>query len=145
MNEYTIKMIVDKLSDLDRQCDLILQELAVINDKLDKKKKEIKKITKQYEEGSAPKELTNFFIELCSKANTRFKPPVNINDWADVFRKMMEIDKIPEDEIAATIIWVFEESDFWHKVILSPGSLRKHYAKIHAQRGGRVRVVKDEL
>lgn len=53
----------------------------------------------------------------------------NAEKWADVFRMMREIDKLPEAEIEGVWVWA-NRSQFWQSNILSPGKLREKFSQL---------------
>ncbi|MCU6798026.1 DUF4373 domain-containing protein [Paenibacillus sp. WQ 127069] len=53
----------------------------------------------------------------------------NIQTWASDMRKLVEINKAPEDEIRKVIDWATAD-EFWQGNILSAGKLRLQYAKL---------------
>lgn len=63
--------------------------------------------------------------------NPKVKKP-KLEQWADTFRKMMELDKREGKEIQDAIIWSQQDS-FWHKNILSADSLRKQFDRLYLE------------
>lgn len=59
-------------------------------------------------------------------------PEPNFEKWANDIRLMMEKDKRPENEIAKIIDWC-QQSDFWHKNILSTGKLREQFSRLRME------------
>jgi len=53
--------------------------------------------------------------------------------WADDFRKMRDLDNLEPDKIADMFQWAHEHR-FWASNILSPGTLRKQWGKLSAQK-----------
>ncbi|MGG1637198.1 DUF4373 domain-containing protein [Paenibacillus sp. NRS-1760] len=53
----------------------------------------------------------------------------NFQKWADEFRKIIELDKRPKQEVGDVIRWVVADP-FWQENILSPASLRKKYPEL---------------
>lgn len=53
----------------------------------------------------------------------------NMQTWADDFRKIIEIDKRPTEELKSVIEWATNDP-FWQGNILSPGKLREKYTKL---------------
>jgi len=56
-------------------------------------------------------------------------------NWANTFRIMIEKKEATEDEIKRLITWIFDESDFWYKNILSADKLRKQFGRLWAESG----------
>ena len=53
-----------------------------------------------------------------------------IENWANTFRIMIENEEATDLEIKKLIYWIFGESDFWYKNILSADKLRKQFGRI---------------
>lgn len=102
------------------------------NDKKDKKDKNVIK----YNDESIPYQAALFLRGKILEVNPNTKvPKENINslqEWSDIIRKTLEIDKRPREELGKIIKFALEH-DFWNSVIQSPKSLRKNYDKIYAQ------------
>lgn len=63
-----------------------------------------------------------------SKTAHLIKEP-NFQDWADVFRLMLERDKVKESELGSVVKYALSEP-FYRTIIFSPKNLRKHYRAI---------------
>jgi len=65
----------------------------------------------------------------------RFQGKRYKENWANTFRIMIDKKEATEDEIKRLIIWIFDESDFWYKNILSADKLRKQFGRLWAESG----------
>ena len=105
------------------------------NNNNDKKDKNDKNVIK-YNDESIPYQAALFLRGKILEVNPNTKvPKENINslqEWSDIIRKTLEIDKRPREELGKIIKFALEH-DFWNSVIQSPKSLRKNYDKIYAQ------------
>lgn len=72
--------------------------------------------------------LIDNVLEIRPKARVP-KEPKDIQKWAEVFDKMIRIDKIDVEEIYQVLNYVLR-NDFWSKNILSPASLRKNFDRL---------------
>jgi hypothetical protein len=54
----------------------------------------------------------------------------NNDSWALEIQRMNTMDKVPYDKILEAVEWATADTDFWWRVIMSPKSLRKSYARI---------------
>lgn len=57
-----------------------------------------------------------------------------LEDWANEVRIMEENNEATIDEIKKVIIWIFNESPFWRKNILSAAKLRKQFGRLWEER-----------
>lgn len=109
------------------------------NDPMDKDKMTLP-ITREYTENTQEKKnshkqvyddasdemlLVDFFIKMIRKNSPSFKTP-NKQSWADMIRKLMQIDGRDKKEIAKVIQFVQSDS-FEKSNVLSPVKLRKRY------------------
>lgn len=78
-----------------------------------------------YDDASDEMILVDFFIKMIRKNSPTFKTP-NKQNWADVFRKMIQIDGREKKEISKVIQFVQNDS-FEKSNVLSPVKLRKRY------------------
>lgn len=53
----------------------------------------------------------------------------NLQEWADVFRLMLERDQVKESELGTVVKYALSEP-FYRTIIFSPKNLRKHYRAI---------------
>jgi len=65
----------------------------------------------------------------------RFQGKRYKENWANTFRIMIDKKEATEDEIKRLIAWIFDESDFWYKNILSADKLRKQFGRLWAESG----------
>ena len=72
--------------------------------------------------------LIDNVLEIRPKARVP-KEPKDIQKWAEVFDKIIRIDKIDVEEIYQVLNYVLR-NDFWSKNILSPASLRKNFDRL---------------
>jgi len=98
------------------------------NDKNDKNDKEYNSMSPIKISDQSNIELSKLLFKKILKNNPNFKEP-NINKWSDDFRKMKEIDRRTDEQIKYLILWS-QSNDFWHKNILSPIKLRKHFDRL---------------
>ncbi|MGF3113725.1 phage replisome organizer N-terminal domain-containing protein [Facklamia sp. P9177] len=75
--------------------------------------------------------LSKFLLSLIKKRNPEHKEP-NLQNWADDFRKLVELDKRDLSQVKNVVIWC-QNNDFWQNTILSPAKVRKHYDKLVLQ------------
>lgn len=54
----------------------------------------------------------------------------NLDKWAQDMDRILLIDSRPFNEVLQVLTWVFEQSTFWPKNILSPDKLRKQYDRL---------------
>jgi hypothetical protein len=73
------------------------------------------------------------------KANSKKAVVVNITSLSSI-EKLLRLDKHTEEEILEMIDWATSD-EFWHRVILSTGKLRKHYETMNIQRSSGNRKV----
>lgn len=59
-------------------------------------------------------------------------PDVNLGDWANTLRLMVERDKRNLEDIERVFRWA-NQDDFWRVNILSAGSLRKQFPRLYAK------------
>lgn len=78
-----------------------------------------------YDDASDEMILVDFFIKMIRKNSPTFKTP-NKQNWADTFRKMIQIDGRDKKEISKVILFVQNDS-FEKSNVLSPIKLRKRY------------------
>lgn len=74
------------------------------------------------------KNCATLLMNLIWDNNPKAKKP-NYDKWADVIRLIREVDGHTSENILSVIRWS-QNDHFWHKVILSPDSLRKNYGKL---------------
>lgn len=81
-----------------------------------------------YDEKSPYMRLAQFLNKKILENDPKFKVK-NIQGWADVFRKLVELDKRDLHEVSQVIKWC-QQDDFWHSNILSAGKLRNQYSQL---------------
>ncbi|WP_416149466.1 DUF4373 domain-containing protein [Salipaludibacillus sp. HK11] len=72
--------------------------------------------------------LADLLFKLIKENNPSAKNP-NLENWANVFRLMMDRDKRSGKEIQEIIIWS-QNHHFWYKNILSPDKLRSQFDRL---------------
>jgi len=72
--------------------------------------------------------LASFFLSLLKNNNPSIKEP-NLEAWAKELDRMIRIDKRDSQEIRHLMTWATADP-FWHKNILSPANLRKHFDRL---------------
>jgi phage replication O-like protein O len=97
-----------------------------------KKKKQTKK--KKYDEESTPYKMADYFFKLVSKVAEEagvqhLLKKVNLQTWADDFRKLMDIDGVDKRQAFEVMQWVTQD-DFWKVNILSASKFRKQYLNL---------------
>ncbi len=76
--------------------------------------------------------LARHMVTVLTANNPGFRPPSRVERWAHEIRLMRERDQRPETEIGH--VFDFAAADaFWRQNILSPGALRRNYAKLTAR------------
>jgi len=126
--EKMIELIeLDLITIKSSNLDIVLELLYTMKDKFDKKNEDI--------EVKIPKNVTHRHIELATYLyskilcnNSKAKEP-NLNRWAAEIEVMERIDNRNIDDIKRIIDWCQADS-FWHKNILSPKKLRKHFDRL---------------
>lgn len=78
-------------------------------------------------------ELSEYLFDKIKGTFPTTLPP-KFDTWAVSLDRMNRLDHRSWDDIRSMIDWVFDESDFWCKNILSADTLRKQYDKMMAQR-----------
>jgi hypothetical protein len=68
----------------------------------------------------------------CILKNMPDKKKPNLNQWADDFRKLVEIDGKDPKHIETVINWT-QNNDFWWKNVLSADKLRTQYERLAAE------------
>jgi len=58
-----------------------------------------------------------------------------LENWSNVFRIMIENKEATRDEIEKLICWIFRDSDFWYKNILSADKFRKQFGRLWEEMG----------
>jgi hypothetical protein len=98
----------------------------------EKKRKEKNNSHKQvYDETSIYFKLAlMLYDEILKNIPDKKKP--NLNQWADDFRKLVEIDGKDPKHIETVIHWT-QSNDFWWKNVLSADKLRKQYERLAAE------------
>ena len=71
-------------------------------------------------------------FKLILKVAEKTKEP-NFEKWANEIRIMCEQDNLTIEEVQQVFKWANNDA-FWQANILSPSSLRKHFAKLHAEK-----------
>jgi hypothetical protein len=99
------------------------------NEKNEKKKDSRQK--QVYDETSIYYQLALKLYEGILKNMPDKKEP-NLNQWADDFRKLVEIDGKDPKHVETVIKWT-QSNDFWWKNILSADKLRKQYERLAAE------------
>jgi hypothetical protein len=87
--------------------------------------KKVKKVKKLYVENSFEFRLSQLLWEYTLRNNPDAKEP-DFQKWAKGFDSILRIDKREFKDVEAKISWA-QNNDFYHSVILTPISLRKHY------------------
>jgi len=82
-------------------------------------------------------ELAVFFEEKIKERLPRhkFQGKAYLDNWANTFKIMIEKKEATENEIKRLIAWIFDESDFWYKNILSADKLRKQFGRLWVESG----------
>ncbi|BFH71235.1 hypothetical protein J27TS7_34140 [Paenibacillus dendritiformis] len=100
-----------------------------------KESKVIKNLTRQrYDEDDRYMKMARYFHDKimehaeANKVAHLVKEP-NFQNWADEFRKIMELDKRDPKELHAVIDWCTADT-FWSPNILSPKKLRAKYTEL---------------
>lgn len=106
----------------------------VKNEKNVKDKKTSSRQSKSYAEDDSYYLMAVYFYEkLMSYVEKIGKAHLirnsNMQKWADDFRKIIEIDERPKQEVGEVINWALADS-FWQQNILSPDKLRKKYTEL---------------
>lgn len=78
-----------------------------------------------YDTDSDYYKLASFMEKEIRKNLPNMKKP-NLQNWADDFRKIVELDKRDKSEVSRLIRWV-QQDDFEMANVLSPSKLRKRY------------------
>ncbi|WP_268914063.1 hypothetical protein [Lentilactobacillus sp. SPB1-3] len=103
--------------------------------KLNKTKKEKdKKNAPQYGADSPYLKLAKYLFEQIKTNDEKRKSLTDSQEqkWANTIRLMAERDEHKPNQIRNMIDWS-QQDEFWHKVILSPTKLRKHYDQMKMQ------------
>ena len=77
-------------------------------------------------------DLSKFLLNRILLNKPNYKPPSNINIWANDMRLMIERDNRTVEQIKNVIEWCSDDG-FWQTVILSASSLRKSFDKIESK------------
>lgn len=99
------------------------------------------KKSKFYEDS---KKLSEYHFKKIQEINPNAKKP-NLEKWSIEMERILRIDKVPKEEVKEMIDWIFDVSDFWYKIILSPVSLRKQWDKLKIQRKERNKKTSKNL
>lgn len=83
---------------------------------------------KNYDTDSLYYKMAKYFYQLILNNNPDHREP-NLQNWADDFRKLVELDKRNKDQVREVMEWV-QNDDFEHTVVLSPGKFRKRYDQL---------------
>lgn len=110
---------------------------------VDKKDNPISIITKEKRQYTKEKTLVPEYLELAKllqkeilKNIPTFKTTdIQLKQWSDVVRLMIEQDDRTLEQIKFLIIWA-QQDDFWFKNILSMSKLRKQFDKLTAETKG---------
>lgn len=96
----------------------------------EKRKKDIS--PKQvYDESNDYFILASQLYKMIKTNNVNFKTP-NLQNWSNDMRLIVERDERTLKQVSTLIDWS-QRNDFWHRNILSPQSLRKHWDKLVLQ------------
>jgi len=104
-------------------------------------KKEINSRKQVYDENSIYYKLANRFYQNILNNNPHHKEP-NLQKWSDDIRKMIDIDKRTEEQVAYLIDWVQKDS-FEMSNVLSPDKLRKRFDQL-AMKGIKTKKIPKE-
>jgi hypothetical protein len=74
----------------------------------------------------------NLLLRLIQKNNPNYKPPANLESWANEFRLMREQDNRTTEQIDYVIKWS-QQDNFWKANILSAGAVRRQFDKLVAK------------
>lgn len=85
--------------------------------------------SKIYDDDSPYLILAKFLNKKIHENNPKAKQP-NLQKWADVMRKIVEIDKRDKHDVSLVIAWC-QKDDFWSTNILSPSKLRKQFDRLY--------------
>ena len=85
----------------------------------------------KYTSDSPYYQMAQYLYDWIKKNNPIAKEP-NWQQWADDFRKIVEIDK-RETKGIKKVIDFSQTDDFWHTNILSPSKLRKQYEQLYGK------------
>lgn len=108
-----------------------------------KEKKELKVVwLPKWKEDSMEYRLADFMYRSLLNNDEKAKKP-NLQKWADVFDKILRIDKRDHEEVVLLIRFAHAH-DFWKSNILSPDKLRKQYSKLLIQCKGEAQKHMDK-
>jgi|SRR5699024_3201284 len=80
-------------------------------------------------------QLAELLFKEIQKNNQNAKKP-NLENWANTFRLMMDVDNRKGKEIQDVILFC-QEHDFWYKNILSADKLRKQFDRLALEKGSK--------
>lgn len=72
--------------------------------------------------------LALFFFQILQHENPNMKQP-NLKAWTKSIERILRIDKRDPEKVRELMLWSIGD-EFWHKNILSPDKLRKHYDRL---------------
>ncbi len=85
--------------------------------------------SKIYDDDSPYLILAKFLNKKIHENNPKAKQP-NLQKWADVMRKIVEIDKRDKHDVSLVIDWC-QKDDFWSTNILSASKLRTQFDQLY--------------
>lgn len=124
----------------DQTWDDLFRELLGINTKHEKELKAV--CAPRWREDSIEHRLADFMYRSLLHNDEKAKKP-NLQKWADVFDKILRIDKREHEEVVLLIRFAHAH-DFWKSNILSPDKLRKQYSKLLIQCRGEAQKHMDK-
>ena len=77
--------------------------------------------------------MSVLLFDECKKIVPSTKEP-DLENWANEFRLMREVEKWHKDDIYEIMCWMYQDDNFWKGQIRSPQKLRKHYEAMYAKR-----------
>lgn len=96
--------------------------------------KRLPRHTKKYDEDSTPYKMAAYFLKKISEMAAveglgHLVAKANLQQWADVFRKLLEIDKVEKRVAHKVMDWVVTDP-FWRKNVLSAKTFREKFARL---------------
>lgn len=134
IDNYELYQSIDSQSDqqddqeMNIKCSADDQQL--ITNKNVKNVKNDKKI-KKYSFDQSHMKMAEYLLLKIKENKPDFKDP-NMDSWADVFRKINELDKKDKHSIKKVIDF-YAADDFWSVTIFSADKIRKHFEELEAQ------------
>lgn len=104
---------------------------SINNTSINNKENSRKSAKPKYDDTSEYTKLSKKLFNYLKQRNPEHKEP-DYQKWADEFRKIVELDKRPLENVHQVLDWS-QNNDFWQANIMSPRKLRQQYDTLKLQ------------